>query len=124
MPLYMDRCDLLTLSGSTRGRLGSKNKDSAVPYDENVPCTYVQDNEKVVNNENSDMTLIESSFIIFPRHVVVTEQMIVRNIRDRRGDVVEDGPLTILRLITHRTVGKVVNHRQAYLKKDYSLKEA
>jgi len=123
--LFYDRCDVYYIpSGAARSRLGNQNKAALQLFIKNVPCTYRVELEKVKNDSNDDFTLAEMTFCLFPRNVVVSERMVVRNIRNRRGDLQAAGPFFIESLVDHHTAGKLVNHRSARMRLDLSLESS
>lgn len=122
--LFMDRCDLYVQEAVAPGHLGSPSKAAYKLHKKDVHCSFLKSSERLKNDEMSDFTSVEVLLCLFPRDIDVSERMVIRNLRDRRGEVLEQVPFVIEKLIDARTLGKLVNHRSAELRRDYSLKES
>lgn len=123
--LFMERCDLYEQDVTVAdGHLGTPAKAGYKLYKRDVRISFIQTAETVKNDETSDLTIVSVFACFFQRDEQVSEKMVVRNVRDRMGQSLADGPFLIETLMDQRTLGKRTNHRSAVLRMDYSLKEA
>lgn len=116
--LFRQRCDLYK-SAEAEGRLGSPSEQTVIVR-ANVKCTYTKKRERAVNTAQAQLTQVQMEMLIVPHDETVQEGWIVKNIRERRGDVIEAGPFLIETAVPEMHLGGSQAHQMLTLKRSYA----
>lgn len=87
---------------------------------EDVKCTYAKKRERAVNTAQAQLTQVQLEMLIVPLNESVQEGWIVKNIRERRGDVIETGPFLIETVTPETHLGGPRAHQMLTLKRSYA----